>query len=44
MHCVANEEIAHTTKFESLISLAISVGATNLKALAKGANAKYVHF
>ena len=38
MHCLAKEEIAHTTKF---ISLAINIGAKELKALSKGANAKY---
>ena len=27
MHWLAKEEIAHTTKFESLISLAVSIGA-----------------
>ena len=41
MHWLAKEEIAHTTKFESLISLAINIGAKELKALSKGANAKY---
>ena len=38
MHWLAKEEIAHTTKFESLISLA-NIGAKELKALSKGANA-----
>ena len=41
MHWLAKEEIAHTTKFESLISLAINIGAKELKALSKGANATY---
>ena len=41
MHWLAKEEVAHTTKFESLISLAINIGAKDLKALAKGGNAKY---
>lgn len=41
MHWLAKEEIAHTTKFESLVRLAIDIGAKDLKALAKGGNAKY---
>lgn len=41
MHWLAKEEIAHTTKFESLISLAVSIGAKELNALSKGGNAKY---
>ena len=41
MHWLAKEEIAHTTKFESLISLAVSIGAKELKSRSKGGNAKY---
>ena len=41
MHWLAKEEIAHTTKFESLVSLAINIGAKDLTTLAKGANIKY---
>ena len=41
MHWLAKEEIAHTTKFESLISLAVSTGAKEVKTLSKGGNAKY---
>lgn len=42
MHWLAKEEIAHTTKFESLISLAVSIGVKELNYLSKGGNAKYM--
>ena len=41
MHWLAKEEVAQTTKFESLIKLVIDLGGRELKALNKGRNAKY---
>ena len=41
MYWLAKREIAHTTNFESLIQLAISLGSTYLKELNQGDNAKY---
>ena len=41
IHWLAKEEVAHTTKFESLVGLAINLEAKDLKALNKGENAKY---
>ena len=41
MYWLAKREIAHTTNFESLIQLAISLGSTYLKDLNQGDNAKY---
>ena len=41
IHWLAKEEVAHTTKFQSLVELAIDLGAKDLKALNKGENAKY---
>ena len=41
MYWLAKHEIAHTTNFESLIQLAISLGSTYLKELNQGENAKY---
>ena len=43
MHWLAKEEIAHTTKFESLVSLAINIGAKDVKALAKDEK-KHIYF
>ena len=41
MYWLAKSEIAHTTKFESLLKLAISLGSDYLKELNLGGNAHY---
>lgn len=44
MKCIywlAKSEIAHTTNFESLLDLAVSLGSTYLTELHQGGNAKY---
>lgn len=41
MYWLAKQEIAHTTNFESLLNLAVSLGSAYLKDLHQGGNAKY---
>ena len=41
MYWLAKHEIAHTTNFESLLQLAVSLGSTYISELHQGENAKY---